>query len=97
MTESEIDISNFPSAFAIQTVGTIKVIGCVIVAMKNISSNQKRGVKLQSGIYYINYTTQGGESASPRDLRLRSGSDGRPLCLLSLFSSESGFLKVSRC
>lgn len=50
--------------------------------MKNISINQKRGVKLQSGIYYINYTTQSSESASRRAL----GFQGVKRCQLYRFA-----------
>lgn len=39
--------------------------------LKNISINQKRGMKLQGGIYYISYTTRRGEPAATAVLGFR--------------------------
>lgn len=106
MKESAIDLvfpSDFPSErpFALScSAEKVKAQGRVIVGMGNISMNQKRGVKLLSGIYYISYTTRAVRLPGRRPLRFQVGlrcqlSVVRPL--LCIFTLASGFLKVNLC
>lgn len=70
-TEMEASYSEYGAAPPLSRCGGGQVIGQVIAGLKHISVNQKRGVKLQGGVYYISYTTWREEPAATAVLGFR--------------------------
>lgn len=69
--EASSPYSEYWAAPPLSRCGRGQVIGQVIAGLKHISINQKRGVKLQSGVYYISYTTRREEPAATAVLGFR--------------------------